>query len=103
MLKEKSEQAVTFCYGVRLVDHYLFFDLITRGETELCGFGKKVCCEAGSVAGEVGVLKSDSIFNESPRDMSFFLSGPPFIIDSFRNSLCNLGGMVEDIHIDDWE
>ncbi len=103
MLEEKSEQAVTLCYGVRSARHYLFSDLIERCASDLPHFGKTVWCEDGSVSGEKGILNIDAIHAFAPDGSLFYLSGPPAMIAAFKNRLLDLGVETECIRVDDWE
>lgn len=102
MLEEKSQQAVTLCYGVRSVAHYLFGDLIYRCEAGLPNFVKTVWCEDGSVPGEKGILDIDAIHAAAPDGSLFYLSGPPAMISIFKKRLLDLGEETECIRVDDW-
>ena len=103
MLEEKSEQAVTLCYGVRSAEHYLFGDLLDRCATELPNFRKTVYCEDGSVPGEKGILDIGAIHAASPDNSLFYLSGPPAMITGFKSRLIGLGVDAERVRVDDWE
>ncbi|NLX26357.1 MAG: FAD-dependent oxidoreductase [Lentisphaerae bacterium] len=103
MLEEKSDQAITLCYGVRLAEHYLFSELIERCEAELPNFEKTVWCEDGSVPGEKGILDIDAIYATAPTGSLFYLSGPPAMIEVFKKRLLDLGVASECIRVDDWE
>jgi len=103
MLEEKSDQAVTLCYGVRSAEHYLFGDLLKRCEAELPNFVKKVWCEDGSVFGEKGILNIEAIHSAVLDGAFFYLSGPPGMISSFKQKLLDLSIENECILIDDWE
>jgi ferredoxin-NADP reductase len=103
MLEEKSEQAVTLCYGIRSAEHYLFGDLLDRCAAELPSFGKTVWCEDGSVSGEKGILNIDAIHAAAPDGSLFYLSGPPAMISAFKKSLFDFGVETERICVDDWE
>ncbi|MEI7898899.1 MAG: hypothetical protein WCK89_01505 [bacterium] len=103
MLEEKSEQAVSLCYGVRSAACYLFGELLGRCEAELPNFGKTVYCEDGSVPGTQGMLDIGAIHAAAPDGSLFYLSGPPSMILNFRGRLLNLGVASERIRVDDWE
>jgi len=103
MLEEKSEQAVTLCYGVRSATYYLFGDLLSRCEAELPAFAKKVYCEDGSVPGNKGLLDIAAIHAAAPEGALFYLSGPPAMISTFKSRLRDLGVEGERIRVDDWE
>lgn len=103
MLEERSGQAVTLCYGVRSKEHYLFSDLISRCESELPNFNKKVYCEDGSMACDKGVLDIGAIQASAPAGSVFFLSGPPAMISAFKARLRDQGVEGERIRVDDWE
>lgn len=102
MLEEKSEQAVTLCYGVRSEAHYLFGDLIGRCEAELPNFGKTIWSEDGSV-GRKGVLDIAAIHGAAPDGALFYLSGPPAMITAFKEHLLDAGVEDDCIRVDDWE
>ncbi len=103
MLEEKSGQTVTLCYGVRSAEHYLFGELLGRCEAELPNFGKTVYCEDGSLPGNRGTLDIAAIHAAAPEGSLFYLSGPPAMIDTFKNRLRDLGVESERIRLDDWE
>jgi len=103
MLEEKSEQAVSLCYGVRSAEHYLFGDLLGRCEAELPNFSKTVYCEDGSAPGQKGILDIDAIRSAAPEGSLFYLSGPPVMIRTFKSRLHDLGVESERIRVDDWE
>ncbi len=103
MVEEKSEQAITLCYGIRSAEHYLFGDLLDRCAAELPNFRKTVWCEDGSVSGEKGILNIDAIHAAAPDGSLFYLSGPPAMISTFKNRLIDLGTAIGSIRTDDWE
>jgi len=103
MLEEKSEQAVSLCYGVRSSEHYLFGELLDRCEAELPNFEKTVYCEDGSLPCNQGGLDIDAIHAAAPQNSLFYLSGPPVMITVFKNRLRDLGVEPECIRVDDWE
>ena len=103
LLEQKSEQAVSLCYGVRSEKHYLFGELISRCEAELPNFTKTVYSEDGSVPGEKGILNIEAIHAAAPLGARFYLSGPPAMIGAFKNRLRDLGVERECIRVDDWE
>lgn len=103
MLEEKSEQAVTLCYGVRSAEHFLFEELLSRCAAELPNFGMTVYCEDGSVSGKKGILDVCAIHAAAPAGALFFLSGPPAMISAFKTRLRDLGVGSDRIRVDDWE
>lgn len=103
MLEEKSEQEVTLHYGVRSADHFLFSHLLKRCEAELKNFRAVVCCEDGTVGELQGRLDIENIYGKAPDQSLFYLSGPPQMIESFRDRLSGLGVKRERIIVDDWE
>jgi ferredoxin-NADP reductase len=102
-LEEKSEQAVSLCYGIRSAEHHLFPELLDRCESELPNFSKTLYCEDGSVPGSKGMLDIGAIHAAAPADTVFYLSGPPAMISAFKSRLLELGVGSERIRVDDWE
>jgi ferredoxin-NADP reductase len=103
MLEEKSEQAVSLYYGIRSAEYYLFSDLLDRCEAELPNFSKTVYCEDGSFFGEKGILNIQTINEVAPEGSLFYLSGPPEMIQSFREYLITQGVSEKQVITDDWE
>ena len=103
MLEEKSQQAITLCYGVRSAEYYLFSNLLERCEAGLPNFIKTIYCEDGSLSGPRGILDIMAIHDASPQGSLFYLSGPPAMIKAFKKSLQGFGVDDERILIDDWE
>lgn len=50
-----------------------------------------------------GILNIENIFNQSDKDTSFFISGPPVMIKSFKEFLISKGLITSQIKTDDWE
>lgn len=50
-----------------------------------------------------GIIDIDLIFKENGLDANYFISGPPIMIRSFKNSLYKYGVSVNNILTDDWE
>jgi predicted ferric reductase len=50
-----------------------------------------------------GILNIEEIHNKSKNDTSFFISGPPIMISSFKEYLLRQGLTKEQIKTDDWE
>jgi predicted ferric reductase len=50
-----------------------------------------------------GILEIDKIYRESCKRTSFFISGPPDMIKSFREYLLKEGLNTDQIRTDDWE
>lgn len=52
---------------------------------------------------KTGILNIGEIFNNSDKKTSFFISGPPLMIKSFRDYLLSQGLKKDQIKTDDWE
>lgn len=52
---------------------------------------------------EVGIIDIENILNVSDRKTSFFISGPPIMIKSFKEFLIHNGIDKHQIKTDDWE
>ena len=50
-----------------------------------------------------GVLDINKIFEENEAETNFFISGPPTMIKSFKNTLIERGVPVANVLTDDWE
>lgn len=50
-----------------------------------------------------GILDIEKIFSNSDKGTSFFISGPPAMIKSFKNFLVKKGMRTDQIKTDDWE
>jgi predicted ferric reductase len=50
-----------------------------------------------------GILDIEKIYKKSNKKTSFFISGPPSMIFSFKNYLLNKGLSADQIKTDDWE
>jgi predicted ferric reductase len=50
-----------------------------------------------------GILDIEKIYNDSHKKTSFFISGPPSMLFSFKNYLLNQGLSADQIKTDDWE
>jgi len=50
-----------------------------------------------------GILNIDHIYNENGPDATYFISGPPVMISTFKKRLFTLGVMEQNIKTDDWE
>jgi ferredoxin-NADP reductase len=50
-----------------------------------------------------GILDIEKIYNASDKGSSFFISGPPVMIKSFKDYLLNKGLKADQIKTDDWE
>jgi len=50
-----------------------------------------------------GVIAIEDVFNESDKETSFFISGPPAMIKSFKEYLIANGVSQEQVKTDDWE
>jgi predicted ferric reductase len=50
-----------------------------------------------------GILDIEKIFNTSDRGTSFFISGPPVMIRTFKDFLIKQGMKTDQIKTDDWE
>ena len=50
-----------------------------------------------------GILDIEKIYTMSYKNTSFFISGPPSMIFSFKNYLLNQGLSADQIKTDDWE
>ena len=51
----------------------------------------------------VGVLNINEIFTANGTDANYFISGPPAMIKSFKNTLISKGVLATNILTDDWE
>ncbi len=52
---------------------------------------------------EEGILDINKIFEENSTNSNYFISGPPGMIKSFKNTLIEKGVPAEDVLTDDWE
>ena len=52
---------------------------------------------------EVGILDIEQIFSENGTESNYFISGPPAMIKTFKNTLIEKGVSPENILTDDWE
>jgi NAD(P)H-flavin reductase len=50
-----------------------------------------------------GTLNISQIFNENGIDSNYFISGPPAMIKTFKNTLIEKGVPTENVLTDDWE
>ena len=50
-----------------------------------------------------GILDIDTIYRENPESKTYFISGPPGMIKSFKKSLAEKGVNASSIRTDDWE
>lgn len=50
-----------------------------------------------------GILDIKKIFEENGKDASYFISGPPVMINNFKEALLEYGVAPADILTDDWE
>lgn len=50
-----------------------------------------------------GILDINKIYNENGPDATYFISGPPVMINSFKKSLIGFGVAEQNIKTDDWE
>jgi len=50
-----------------------------------------------------GILDIDKMFAENGTNATYFISGPPIMISSFKKSLISSGVVVQNIKTDDWE
>ncbi|MDA3882769.1 MAG: FAD-dependent oxidoreductase [Bacteroidales bacterium] len=50
-----------------------------------------------------GILNIEKIFEENSPESNYFISGPPAMIKSFKNTLIEKGVPTENILTDDWE
>jgi len=50
-----------------------------------------------------GMLDINKIFNENGSDSTYFISGPPLMINSFKKTLIDNGVNKQNIKTDDWE
>lgn len=50
-----------------------------------------------------GMLKIESIFNSNGVESNYFISGPPAMIKTFKNTLIEKGVPVSNVLTDDWE
>lgn len=102
-LEVKADQPTHLFYGVRSAEYYLFGDLLKRCEAELPNFRKTVYCEDGSLQGNKGILDIAAIHAAAPDRALFFVSGPPAMINAFRDRLNGLGVEQSRIRVDNWE
>ena len=50
-----------------------------------------------------GIIDIEQIYNENGKDSSYFISGPPAMINKFKQILVKKGVQRENILTDDWE
>ena len=50
-----------------------------------------------------GILNIETILQENGKDATYFISGPPVMISSFKKTLIELGVVEQNIKTDDWE
>jgi ferredoxin-NADP reductase len=107
-----TDRIIRLYYGVRKPSHVLFADLLDQC-ARIEGLGLCVYVENGDpshmpakqVPGRIGRLDIALIHSDAAllRNPAYFLSGPPAMIHSFRNTLESLGVAGTNIKIDEWE
>jgi predicted ferric reductase len=50
-----------------------------------------------------GIIDIKTIFDENGKNPNYFISGPPLMIKSFRQSLIEKGVPIQNVLTDDWE
>jgi len=50
-----------------------------------------------------GVINIESIFNANGASSNYFISGPPAMIKTFKNTLIEMGVPANNVLTDDWE
>lgn len=103
MLDECSQQKVTLYYGVRSVENYLFGDLLESCVKELPNFQLVVYSEEAVSGTRSGIIDINAIAGEATPSTVFYLSGPPLMIDNFKDALLARSVEEDRILIDDWE
>jgi NAD(P)H-flavin reductase len=99
---------IRLIYGLRKIEHLLYFDTLKACETGLKGFAMDIFledCGAPDFKHCKGTITLEHIVEcgKSLRAPAYFLSGPPGMIKKFKNGL--IGSLVkpENIKIDEWE
>ncbi len=112
-LASPSGRRIHLVYGVREKKLLLFKETVERCARELKGFSADLFIENNSnddlvwegVGVKKGVISIDHV-RETAKELNspvYFLSGPPTMINAFKNRLAVLGVSEQNIKIDEWE
>lgn len=112
-IDQKSQRTIRLCYGLRTASLSIFDAMLDRCRNELTRFELEVVTEDGSrlevpnadAPHRAGILDAELLlaYRAEMNRQSYFLSGPPAMIEALRWGLATRGVSEERIHIDEWE
>jgi ferredoxin-NADP reductase len=100
--------SVHLYYGIRKTDHLLFED-VWKGLEPESWFRLHLMIEEGShpslpfESGRLSIRKVSEDLGDTTGSASYFLSGPPAMIQAFRKDLASFGVSPQNVHVDEWE
>jgi len=112
-----TDVSLTLVYGVKKTKFVLFSDILLRAAKNIDRFKLHIFSEENVFGTSlkkntlieyirgIGKLSIDRIWQvvDNPEAATFYLSGPPDMISSFRSKLLMKGITENKIKIDDWE
>ena len=106
-----NERRIHLIYGIRKLEHLLYPEILSGCCAAVKAFSMDLFVENGS--GEVlqrvnqckGMITLDHVLVQGKMmaEPAYFLSGPPVMIQTFKNGLAAAGISANNIKIDEWE
>ena len=105
-VEKNARQAIYLYYGVRDERYIIFNQLLEKCIATLPLFNYTVYCE-GEIQNKnlnilPGIIDCNQILKENSSNSGFFISGPPLMIATIKNTLLEHGILPDRIFIDEW-
>jgi len=105
-LAMKDSRAIALYYGVREEKLIIFESILKKCKEQMTLFNYTIFCE-GVIHKlthniKVGIIDIAQILRENPNNSDFYLSGPPLMIEEFKQRLLKNKIYPERIFIDEW-
>jgi ferredoxin-NADP reductase len=106
-----NTRQIHLLYGIRSAAHLLCPKVLSACCSTIKGFGMDLYVETGAdtmlseVKQQEGMIQLNRILEtgKTMADPAYFLSGPPMMIQTFRNGLAAAGISSKNIKVDEWE